>query len=164
MEYQKNNFHPKTGRWNPWGDLSCFRGTSTYQIHHIQQIHQNQQTQNLHQFTQFNAKRHTSCWEQTQVPKVVWIPTSHSTGPCWQEKERLLPSPYVFKGGFKWIIIIAGGSKCLPNLPELCHRGWSWEWRCFANGSRQGWAGFKKKYSDFELPKASIKRGGDIQK
>ena len=27
--------------------------------------------------------------------------TSHSTGPCWHEKERLLPSPYVFKGEVK---------------------------------------------------------------
>ena len=26
----KINFQPKTGRWNSWGDLSCFRGTSTY--------------------------------------------------------------------------------------------------------------------------------------
>ena len=26
----KIHFQPKTGRWNSWGELSCFRGTSTY--------------------------------------------------------------------------------------------------------------------------------------
>ena len=46
-------------------------------------------------------------------------------------------------------------------LPELCHRGWSWQRRCFANGSRQGWAGWT---ITLKLPSERVKLPGTRRK
>lgn len=66
-------------------------------LHLVQLIQQLQLLQLVRKAT--GAKANVGA---SPLPSKSLLHTSHSTGPCWQEKERLLPSPYVFKGGFKW--------------------------------------------------------------